>query len=195
MDMLWEREAKGDNPDQTLAVRCRSGDREAFGHLYTIHERAVFRYAFHLMGNREDADDVKQETFLRAYQAIEGYRNEASFRTWLFRICSNLCRDRIKSWERRNVAYHADFSSEIEQYESPDESPHRIVERAQTLQIIMNALQHLPVAQRELIVLHEIEGLDYIDIGTILGCNRVSVKLRVFRARRMLQERVQALLK
>src|SRR5205807_4760918 len=98
--MLATQEAFVHKPEDTVVARCRAGDLDAFGQVYAEHERHVFRYAYHLLGSREDADDVKQETFLRAFRAIAGFRADCSMRTWLLRICGNLCRDRIKSRER-----------------------------------------------------------------------------------------------
>ena len=179
--------------EDQLAARCRAGDREAFSQVYACYERQVFRYAYHLLGHREDADDVKQETFVRAYQAIGKFRSESSLQTWLFKICGNLCRDRLKSWEKRKVQYDAGLRSEEWRDEGYGSDPHALVERAETTATVLCALRGMPVAQREIIVLHDLEELSYQEIGEILGCSAVSAKLRVFRARRSLRERVQAL--
>lgn len=178
-----------------LVDRCRSGDMDAFSEVYALYENRVFRYAYRLLGHRDDADDVKQETFLKAYQAIGRFRSEASLQTWLFKICGNLCRDRIKSWEKRKVDYDGGTSSELRHDDRLHANPQEIVERAQTNEIVMCALRGMPAASREVIVLHELEDLSYAEMADILGCSSVSVKLRVFRARRMLRERVQALSK
>src|SRR5437660_7998669 len=87
-------------PEDGLLARCRAGDLDAFGLIYDEHERHVFRFAYHVLGKHDDADDVKQETFLRAYRALGNFRADCSLRTWLLRICANLCRDRIKSRDR-----------------------------------------------------------------------------------------------
>lgn len=178
--------------EDVLVARCRAGDLEAFGQVYSLHERQVFRYAYHLLGNREDADDVKQETFLRAYQAIGSFRSAARLQTWLFRICGNLCRDRMKSWEHRNVCYDSSFPFEGVA-ESAD--PAAIVERAETKHIIFQVLHNLPPAHRAVIILHDIEELSYQEVAEVLECSTASAKLRVFRARRYLKERVTSLLK
>ena len=79
--------------DEQLVARFRAGDIEAFSLVYAQYERHVFRYAYHLLGQREEADDVKQETFLKAYQALSKLRNDCSLHAWLLKICGNLCRD------------------------------------------------------------------------------------------------------
>lgn len=179
--------------DERLVARCRIGDLDAFAQVYHLYEKRVFRFAYHLLGHRDDADDIKQETFLKAYQAIGRFRGDSSLQTWLLKICGNLCRDRIKSWERRKVNYDSGMHSEIQYDDSPGADPHAVVERTMMSELVMCALRGLPSSQREVIVLHDLEELTYSEIGTILGCSTVSAKLRVFRARRMLRDRVQAM--
>ena len=193
--MIVSQRADMPVPEDKLVARCRAGDLDAFGEVYALYERQVFRYAYHLLGHREDADDIKQETFVKAYQAIGRFRNDASLQTWLLKICGNLCRDRMKSWERRNVHYDAGLHAEEWHDESRRADPHVQAERAQTTEIVLCALRGLPAPQREIIVLHDLEELSYQEISAILGCSAVSAKLRVFRARRMLKERVQILQK
>ena len=182
-----------DQVELHLVARCCAGDLEAFGDVYALYERKVFRYAYHLLGHREDADDIKQETFLKAYQAIGKFRSDASLQTWLLKICGNLCRDRMKSWEKRKVYYDAGLRSEDWQDDRISADPQALVERAQTIEIVLCALQGLPASQREIIILHDLEDLNYQEISVILGCSAISAKLRVFRARRTLRERVQIL--
>lgn len=181
--------------EEELVARCRAGELEAFSIVYARYSPQVYRYAYHLMGHREDADDIKQETFLRAHQAIGSFRSEASLQTWLLRICGNLCRDRIKSWERRKISYDDRISGDGPHRDTQALDPQQIVERAETTEIILKALHGMPAPQREVVVLHDIEGLGYPEIARILGCSNASAKLRVFRARRYLKERVTALLK
>lgn len=193
--MLARHEATMQMGDEQLAARCRAGDLDAFGTVYARYERQVFRYAYHLLGDREDADDVKQETFLKAYQAMGAFRSEASLQTWLFKICGNLCRDRIKSWENRKVVYDSSAHQDRAADASHALDPAVIVDVSETKALVLKAMHNLPPAHREVLVLHEIEELSYEDIAGILGCSAASVKLKVFRARRLLKERVTSLLK
>lgn len=192
--MVLSRGAASVMTEEELITRCRGGDLEAFAIIYARYENQVYRYAYHLLGHREDADDIKQETFVRAHGAIGKFRSEASLQTWLMRICANLCRDRIKSWERRKVAYKADLPEPTWGVAHEETIPHTAVERAETNALIMRALHALPAAHREIIVLHDVEEMSYEEIARILGCSNASAKLRVFRARRRLKERVSALL-
>lgn len=181
--------------EDQLVARCRAGDTDAFSQVYAKYERQVYRYAYHLLGHRDDADDIKQETFVKAFQAVSGFRSEASLLTWLLKICGNLCRDRIKSWDRRKVQYDARLEQDSLPGDAFGEDPMNIVARSQMTETVFRALRGLPTAQREIIVLHEIEDLSYLEIAEVLGCSRTSVKLRIFRARKSLKERVASLLK
>jgi RNA polymerase sigma-70 factor, ECF subfamily len=180
--------------EDQLVSRCRAGDLDAFAQVYDRYERQVFRYAYHILGNRDDADDIKQETFVKAYQAIRSFRSESSLQTWLLKICGNLCRDKIKSWDRRKVTYDSTMREDEMGVSNPDESPQAIVERKELENTIARALKGMPAPQREIIVLHEIEGLSYEEIAAVLGCTRTSIKLRLHRARKSLKERVASLM-
>jgi len=181
--------------EDQLVARCRSGDVDAFAQIYAQYERQVYRYAYHLLGHRDDADDIKQETFVKAFQAMPGFRSEASLQTWLLKICGNLCRDKIKSWDRRKVSYDARLEDDSLPGDAFAEDPMHIVARSQMTETVFLALQGMPAAQRDIILLHEVEDLSYEQIANVLGCSRTSVKLRIFRARRCLKERVASLLK
>lgn len=180
--------------EDQLVTRCRAGDLDAFSQVYDRYERQVFRYAYHILGHRDDADDIKQETFVKAYQAISSFRSESSLQTWLLKICGNLCRDKIKSWDRRKVTYDSTLRDDVIGSTNFEDGPQAIVERKQVTEIIFRALKGMPAAQREIIVLHEVEDLSYEEIAAVLGCSRTSIKLRLFRARRSLKERVASLL-
>jgi RNA polymerase sigma-70 factor (ECF subfamily) len=180
--------------EDQLVSRCRAGDLDAFAQVYDRYERQVYRYALHILGHRDDADDIKQETFLKAYQAIGSFRSESSLQTWLLRICGNLCRDKIKSWDRRNVTYDSTLRDDELGGSDEEQGPQAVVERKMMTEIIFKALRGMPPAQRELIVLHEVEDLSYEQIAAVLGCSRTSIKLRLFRARRSLKDRVASLM-
>lgn len=181
--------------DDQLVQRCQSGDLDALGDVYARYERAVFRYAYHLLGHREDADDVMQETFFRAFRAMPTFRQDCSLHTWLLKICGNLCRDKMKAQIRRpEVAYDPQVTENIIADDRHSIDPAKIIEKRQTAELILRALRGLPEPQREIIVLYEIEQLRYQQIAQVLGCSEASVKLRLFRARRTFKERVASLM-
>lgn len=140
------------------------------------------------MGNREDADDIKQETFLRAFQAIGSFRNESSLLTWLLKICANLCRDRIRSWDRRNVLYHSDLGDKALPLRRETSDPAILIERTERMDTLHRSLGELPAVQREILLLHCVYDYRYDEIAEMLGCTRTGVKMRLFRARRALRE-------
>ena len=193
--MIATHEVAANQQEDGVLSRCRAGDLDAYGQVYAEHERHVFRYAYHLLGSPEDADDVKQETFIRAFQAIGGFRNECSLRTWLLRICANLCRDRIKSRERKpEILFDHTASADLLEGEPLGEDPHMVLERSHDREVLRRALRGLPTDQRDIIVLRDMQDLSYEEIAEVFGCSRASVKLRLFRARRRLKERVESLM-
>jgi len=196
VDLLARYESTVQIREDQLVARCRAGDVEAFGQVYAQYERQVFRYAYHLVGHREDADDIKQETFLRAYQALPHFKGECSMLCWLLRICGNLCRDRLKS-RRRHPESLADPQTTQDLWPGDARAqadPHTLLEQRQARETLRRALAAMPPAHREILVLREIEELPYDEIAEVLGCSLASVKLRLFRARRLLRQRLTALI-
>ncbi len=184
-----------DMEDQFMA-RCRAKDPEALAQVYADHERAVFRYAYHLIGNHEEAHDIKQETFLRAFSTIHSFRNQCRLQSWLFKICTNLCRDKIRALKRRGEIL-CDPHLALERFPQAENSidPHTEVERTETHAIIMRILRAMPADQRELIILREIENLSCKEIADIMGCSVSSVRVKLSRARDRFIARVESALK
>lgn len=166
-----------------LIARSRTGDVEAFGVLYDHFESVVFRHALHVLGHADDADDVRQETFVRAFRSLHGFRGDASLKTYLLVICSNLCRDRLRTKLRRP---EQGYGISVPETSSGDASadPFTHLQRAVQADRVRCALQMLPAPAREILVLRHVEELEFDEIAQILGCSRVSVPVRLFRARR-----------
>ncbi|HZO87651.1 MAG TPA: sigma-70 family RNA polymerase sigma factor [Chthonomonadaceae bacterium] len=182
--------------DEEVIARCRAGDLEAFGWLYARYARQVYRFSYHMLGDADDADDVKQDTFLKAYQAMPGFRGECSLQTWLIKIAGNLCRDRLKSRARRSeLALIPEIADSLHDTRTLGVDPAATLERKDLHDTVHRVLGGLPEPQRLLIVLRDIEGLNYQQIADVLGCSVSSVKLRLFRARRGFRDRIESLLK
>ena len=178
--------------ETNLLIRCRDGDQDAFAQMTTIYERPIFRYAFYMLGHWEDALDIQQETFVRAYQSIGAFRGDCSLNTWLLKICANLCRTHLRRRQAQGaVSLSHEDEENLEGRETGD--PYRLMAQAQDLEILRVALRSLPPAQRELIILREYEELSCEEIGVILGCATVTARVKLFRARKRLQERAEAL--
>lgn len=182
-------------PDQDLISRCQAGDLDAFGEIYARYERAVHRFAYHMLGDPDDADDVTQDAFMKAYRTLPGFRGECSLLTWLLKVTGNLCRDRHKMRARRGeIPLPAEHQPDLPARGERGGDPAALFERKDLHATLYRVLGGLPEAQRELIALRDLEGLSYQEIAEVLGCSAASVKLRLFRARRSFRDRMEAVL-
>lgn len=180
-----EMSSIGAQEDRLLA-RCRAGDVDAFGEVYARWERPLFRYAYWMMGDADEADDVKQETFLRAFRSFGSFDGRCAVHTWLFGICANICKDKMKQRSRRP---EAPLTDAITMADGPEGDPMHTVMAGADQELILKALADLPPAQRELLLLREVEGLSYEEIRAVFRCSLASVKLRLFRARQQWRKR------
>lgn len=171
--------------DAELVARTRAGDAEAFGTLVARYYDACWRFAYHMLGERADADDVVQDAFLRAYLAIGRYDERDQFRGWLFRILTNQCRNAITSRGRRTRRFVQDEVA-IESAPSPPVGLQLGVEDA----ALSRALAQLDPLQREALLLKYAEGLEYTEMSRMTGVGESALKMRVKRG----SERLRALL-
>ena len=153
-------------------------------------ERQVYAVCYHMMGNREDAQDCAQETMLRAFRAFDTFRRDASFSTWITRIAMNVCTDELRK-RRGNVSL--DALKEEQGYDAPDSVPtaYARLEEKERLGLLRQALDDLPLDARQLIVLRDIRGMSYDEIAEALDLPLGTVKSRISRAR----EKLSALLR
>jgi RNA polymerase sigma-70 factor, ECF subfamily len=175
-----EMSSVGTDEDRLIA-RCRTGDLAAFEEVYTRWERPIFRHAYCMLRDAPeiDPDDVKQETFLKAFRSFGGFDGRCALRTWLVSICANVCRDRLKQRSRRpEVPLDQDAIMQSGQCD-----PIAAMLADADHEMILEALSALPVHHRQLLLLREVEGLSYEEIRDVLHCSMASVKLRLFRAR------------
>ncbi len=184
--------------ERELVARSREGDRAAFGQLYALYEAGIYRYAYRLLEDADEADDIRQETFVRAYQSLSRFRGEAGFRTYLLTICANLCRDRMRQRQRRPVSSYglapSEFSSVGQSLSSDSADPVALLEQADQAQRVWAALRGLPAGPREILLLRHVECLEMEEIAQIVGCTKLSVPVRLFRARRQFKDLFLALL-
>src|SRR6476469_3073458 len=168
--------------DEELVARSQGGDMDSFNQLVVRWERPIYALAYRTIGREEDARDVCQETFLRAFRALPGFRGQAKFSSWLYRIALNLCRDWIRK-ERRVPVVQApegvdlmDLAAEAE----PSESIEDLVARKDLTALVERAMARLPEEQRTAIVLKEYHGLTFQEIADLVGCPLSTVKTRVY---------------
>ncbi|MDE2126318.1 MAG: sigma-70 family RNA polymerase sigma factor [Armatimonadetes bacterium] len=193
MTTLAVQEVRVRIADDQLVVRCRAGDTEAFSQVYAQYGAQVFRHAWYLLNDRDDADDARQETFIRAFRAFPRFRNDCSLLTWLLTICSNVCRDRAKIRERRaEVLYDPVDPPEYVRTVEGGVDPFDATVSADDADLLMRIVKNMPHDARNLIVMHELEGMSCSEIGSILGISAASAKLRIFRARKRLRERLES---
>jgi RNA polymerase sigma-70 factor (ECF subfamily) len=177
--------------DGELVGRAARGDRDAFGGLVQRHQDRVFNLAYHIVRNRDDALDVAQEAFVKAYASLSSFKGEASFSTWMHRIVVNLAIDCLRRRRRGDAGTYDDRVAVSDDGESglaaPD-NPEAAVESLQVRRLLARGIQALPPAHRAVLVLREVEGLSYDDIAQAVGCSLGTVMSRLFYARRKLQK-------
>lgn len=171
--------------DAELVKRTRDGDSDAFGVLVARYYDPCWRFAYHMLGEKADAEDVLQETFLRAYLALARYDERDQFRGWLFRILTNQCRNALTSRGRRGRRFIQDDVAIEGAPAPPDAAPTGIHDVALT-----KALAQLDPAQREALLLKYAEGLEYTEMSKMTGVGESALKMRVKRG----SERLRGLL-
>jgi RNA polymerase sigma-70 factor (ECF subfamily) len=178
-----------------LAAEAQTGDKDALRQIYEQYHADVYRLAYRLLGDREDAADVRQETFLSAFQALGRFRGDSSLKTWLLTICTNLCRKRLAAKRRRNeVEFDAERMEACLREADDAHEPLAAAVRSETARLVRIALGSLPIAERELLILRELEGLEYEEMARITGCSASTVGVKLFRARQRLRERIDSIL-
>jgi RNA polymerase sigma-70 factor, ECF subfamily len=166
--------------DEIAIDKARHGDPEAFRVLVERHARPVFRLAFRMTGNEIDAEDMVQETFLKAWKQIARFDGRASFGTWLHRICANCSLDHIRARKRKQDLQVG--NDPLAQMATGTPSPERLAASSQVTAILSSALEELSEMERAAFVLRHYEGLSIEQISAALGVQRGAAKHSVFRA-------------
>lgn len=173
--------------ERRLIERAGQGDEEAFEQLVITYEKQIYNLALRMTEDRENAFDLTQETFLKAWHAIELFQFDSKFSTWLCRIASNTCIDYLRKQRRRQAVSLTMLDDESIPYEisvaDKKLDPAYIMEEMQNHQTVYEALQNLPVDYRMVLSLRAIEDMSYDEIGQALNLNPGTVKSRIARAR------------
>lgn len=183
--------------EATLVARCLAGDEAACTELVEEHQRMVFQLAWNLLGDQEEAADLSQEVFLNVFRTLDRFRGQSTLRTWIYRIVVNQASNRQRWWRRRfkasqvsleaHVVNHGELASPLD-----DCAPERAFRQKEDADRVWSALRRLPFDQRTALVLREIDGLSYEEIGYSLGVAVGTVKSRLARARHLLRAELLA---
>lgn len=181
--------------EYALVQRIQSGDSDAFAVMMDLYQKQVYNLALRTVGNPEDAADMTQEAFLRAYRAIGSFRGDSKLSVWLYRLTQNVCIDFLRSRGRKptvslTVENEAD---EVQELDVADDrfDPEEQYQRKALRDAVRRGLDALPEEYRAILVLREINGLSYAEIGEQLQLEEGTVKSRLFRARKKLCEFLQ----
>jgi len=177
--------------EKDLVRRSKEGDEEAFGALVNAYKTKVFNMAYSLTRNREIADDLAQDVFIKAYFALPKFKEKSRFGTWLYRIAMNHSRDYLR---KKGPLSQVPFKETIGDPATLDEEmmqKEREMDQKQKHQVIHEALGKLPEKYRTILSLRDMQGFPYEDISRILGISPGTVDSRLHRARKMLRQKVR----
>jgi RNA polymerase sigma-70 factor (ECF subfamily) len=179
--------------DEELVARSQGGDLESFNELIVRWERPIYALAYRVIGREEDARDVCQDTFLRAYRALPGFKGQAKFSSWLYRIALNLCRDWIRRQRRAPVSQMPEDVdvTELAAETEPTESIEDLVARRELSAIVEHAMAGLSEEQRTAIVLKEYHGMTFQEIADLQGCPLSTVKTRLYQGLSQLRRQLE----
>jgi len=184
--------------DQLLVERVRTGDKKAFDLLVAKYQRRLMRLVSRIVHDTAEAEDVVQETFIKAYRALRHFRGDSAFYTWLYRIGINTAKNCLVTQGRTptstdNDADQAEGYADGEQLRDIN-TPESMLASKQIARTVNAAMDALPFDLRTAIALREIEGLSYEDISEIMACPIGTVRSRIFRAREVIAEKLRPML-
>ena len=182
-------------PDNIVVQQVKEGKAESFEILVERYQKQVYNIAYRFTGNRDDAYDLSQEAFLKAYRGIKNFRQDSSFKTWIYHIASNVCRDFLR---KENKVYkvsidepvqseHGDMEKQLADSSMGPDEAYESKELSEFIQDIINDLQQ---EYKEVIILREMQQLSYEEIAKVLDCSIGTVKSRLNRARKILKDKI-----
>ncbi|WP_027621308.1 sigma-70 family RNA polymerase sigma factor [Acetivibrio clariflavus] len=183
--------------EKDLVERAKSGELEAFEQLIIGCQKKVFNIAFRMVGNYDDANELAQEVFIKAFRSIKNFKGDSSFSTWIYRITANVCLDELRKRKNRTIV---SLDQDIElndgdvKRQMPDNAPTPDMEAEsnEVKSIVNESIQQLPDDYKSMIILRDIQGFSYDEISKIVNCPEGTVKSRINRARQALKKILQA---
>jgi RNA polymerase sigma-70 factor (ECF subfamily) len=178
--------------DEELVARSVQGDTDSFNELVLRWERPIYALAYRTIGREDDARDVCQETFLRAFRALPAFRGQAKFSSWLYRIALNLCRDWVRRERRVPIVQTTEGTDlrDVAAATDPSESIEDLVARKDLAERIEQLMAELPEEQRTAIILKEYHDLTFQEIAEVTGCPLSTVKTRLYKGLTTLRHRL-----
>lgn len=176
--------------EKKIIEKVLGGDANAFEELVLRYEKTVYNLALRMVGDRDDASDMTQEAFIKAYGSLSSFRGDSKFSVWIYRITTNVCLDFLRSKSRKQQVSLtvSDDDDEDAQLDIPDPKadPEQQLIKKISMQSVEEGLKTLPDKQRQILVMRELGGMSYAEIGGALSLEEGTVKSRIFRARKRL---------
>ena len=178
--------------ERELVARARAGDQEAFEQLVLDNQNRVYTLTFRMVNDREEAADLAQEAFLKAWQGLPSFQGDSSFSTWVYRLATNVCIDFLRKQKRRqDIDPVASIDDEESSWTEPadwGQDPQRQLEQSEMSRAVARGLEALPHHHRQVLVMRELSGLSYQEIAGALKLDPGTVKSRIARARTALRK-------
>ena len=181
--------------DLTLVRRAQGGEADAYDELVRRYQRQIYGVTYHMTSHHEDASDLTQEAFVKAWQALKSFKGDSSFFTWLYRIAVNRTLNHLKQRKFRDSKHGMSLNDlDVDAEHHPDivslasdKTPRRALALEELKEKLNAAIQRLSENHRIVVTLHDIQGLPHDEIAKVLGCNTATVRTRLFYARQQLQ--------
>ncbi len=186
--------------DYALVKRAQAGDTDAYDQLIRRYQERIYATVYHMTSNHEDANDLAQEAFIKAYRALKSFKGDSSFFTWVYRIAVNKTINFLKQRKNRNhmslndLDFNAEHDPDLVSLIS-DRTPRRDIHLAELQEKLNAAMQKLSEEHRLVVTLHDVQGLPHDEISKIMDCNVGTVRSRLFYARQQLQAHLSDYLK
>jgi len=178
--------------DEALVARAQRGEVKAFDELVNRYKQRLYAAAYHMTGNHEDANDLVQDAFIKAYRSLHSFKGQSSFYTWIYRITVNRTINFLKRNKQRDHASLNDMDASVET--DPDYvelmshvTPRREVGLNELQEKLNEAIQKLSEEHRAVVIMHDVQGMTHADIAKVMGCSEGTVRSRLFYARQQLQ--------
>jgi len=193
-----EQETNTEDLDQELVRRVQQGDKSAFDLLVIKYQHKIVHLVNRYVKDPSEAQDVAQDTFIKAYRALGDFRGDSAFYTWLYRIAINTAKNYLLSRSRRHFDYEIDVQDAEQVENAPQlkdiETPENLLMNEQIVAVIKSAIERLPEEMRIAITLREFEGMSYEEIAEAMDCPIGTVRSRIFRAREAIDQKLNPLL-